>query len=310
MAIYAITGGAGFIGSHLADDLLADGHQVRVLDDLSTGQRSQLDPRAELIVADVADPFALARLLNGARGVFHLAAIASVVRSNEDWAGTHRVNQGGTVAVLQAARQAGGIPVVYASSAAVYGNQPGPANEALSAVPLSAYGVDKFGSEVHAGVAFRVHGVPTFGLRFFNIYGPRQDPRSPYSGVISIFARQVTRRERLTIHGDGQQRRDFVHVSDAIRHLRAGLRLLQDRPQAAVVNVCTGNGTSILELAHTLGSLAGRMPDIEFAPWREGDIRVSVGDAGQARALLGIAAETTLPTGLSTMLATGALLAA
>ena len=310
MARYAITGGAGFIGSHLVDDLLADGHEVRVLDDLSTGRRAQLDARAELMVRDVTDPAALAWLLEGAEAVFHLAAIASVVRSNEDWAGTHRVNQGGSVAVLQAARQAGGVPVVYASSAAVYGNQPGPAHEALPLAPLSAYGADKAGSELHAGVAFRVHGVPTMGLRFFNVYGPRQDPRSPYSGVISIFASRVARRERLIIHGDGQQLRDFVHVSDAVRHLRAGLRLLQERPQAAVANVCTGTGTSVLRLARTLGRLAGRMPDIEFAPPREGDIRVSIGDRGLAGRLLGVAAVTPLQEGLASTLATGELLAA
>ena len=310
MGLFAITGGAGFIGSHLADDLLADGHDVRVLDDLSTGRRARIDARAELIVEDVADPDALAHLLDGAEAVFHLAAIASVARSNEDWAGTHRVNMGGTVAVLQAARQAGGVPVVYASSAAVYGNRPGPAHEALPPAPLSAYGADKLGSELHAAIAFGVHGVPTCGLRFFNIYGPRQDPRSPYSGVISIFAERVARRERLTIHGDGQQRRDFVHVRDAVRHLRAALHLLQDQPQAAVVNVCTGTATSILEMANTLGRLAGHPPEIDRAPAREGDIRTSVGDAGRARALLGIAAETALPEGLASILATGELLAA
>ncbi len=310
MALYAITGGAGFIGSHLVDDLLADGHQVRVLDDLSTGRRARLPPCTELIVGDVANPDALELLLDGADAVFHLAAIASVARSNEDWAGTHRVNQAGSVAVLEAARRAGGIPVVYASSAAVYGNHSGLAHEALPIAPLSAYGADKFGSELHAGVAFGVHGVPTIGLRFFNIYGPRQDPHSPYSGVISIFAERLARRGRLTIHGDGQQRRDFVHVSDAVRHLRAGKRLLLDQPQAAVVNVCTGTGSSILELAHTLGRLAGREPEIEFAPQRHGDIRASVGDARRARALLGITAETSLQDGLAITLATGDLLAA
>ena len=310
MALYAITGGAGFIGSHLADDLLADGHAVRVLDDLSTGRRAQLDQRAELIVADVADPAALARLLDGAEAVFHLAAIASVVRSSEDWAGTHRVNQGGSIAVLEAARRAGGMPVVYASSAAIYGDQPGPAHEALIPVPLSAYGADKLGSEIQAGVAFRVHGVPTCGLRFFNIYGTRQDPTSPYSGVISIFAARIARGERLTIHGDGQQRRDFVHVGDAVRHLRAGLRLLRDQPQAAVVNVCTGTGTTILELAHTLGRIAGRAPETALAPPRAGDIRVSVGEPGRARALLGIEAATSLQDGLAMTLAAGDLLAA
>jgi len=309
MAVYAITGGAGFIGSHLVDDLLADGHQVRVLDDLSTGRRSQLDSRSDLIVADVCDTAALARLLDGANAVFHLAAIASVVRSNEDPVGTNRVNLGGTVAVLEAARRAGGIPVVYASSAAVYGNQPGPADEALTPAPRSAYGADKLGSEMHAGVAFSVHGVPTFGVRFFNIYGPRQDPRSPYSGVISIFAEWVARRERLVIHGDGRQLRDFVYVDDAVGHLRAGLRLLQDAPRAAVVNVCTGSGTSILELAQTIGQIAGKRPEIEFAPAREGDIRTSVGDPGRARALLGISAKTSLRDGLAATLASKLLIA-
>jgi len=309
MAVYAITGGACFIGSHLADDLLADGHQVRVLDDLSTGRRSQLDSRSDLIVADVCDDAALARLLDGADAVFHLAAIASVVRSNEDPIGTNRVNLGGTVAVLEAARRAGGIPVVYASSAAVYGNQPGPADETMTPAPRSAYGADKLGSEMHAGAAFTVHGVPTFGVRFFNIYGPRQNPDSPYSGVISIFAGWVAHRQRLVIHGDGRQLRDFVYVDDAVCHLRAGLRLLQDAPRAAVVNVCTGTGTSILELAQTIGQIAGKHPEIAFAPAREGDIRTSIGDPGRARALLGISANTSLRDGLAATLASKLLIA-
>ncbi len=309
MAVYAITGGAGFIGSHLADDLLADGHEVRVLDDLSTGRRSQLDSRSDLIVADVCDTAALTRLLDGAVAVFHLAAIASVVRSTEDPVGTSRVNLGGTVAVLEAARRAGGIPGVYASSAAVYGNQPGPVHEALTPAPRSAYGAHKVGSEMHAAVAFTVHGVPTFGVRFFNIYGPRQDPRSPYSGVISVFAERVARQERLAIHGDGRQLRDFVYVDDAVCHLRAGLRLLQDAPRAAVVNVCTGSGTTILELAETIGQIAGKRPEIEFAPAREDDIRISIGDPGRARALLGIAAKTSLRDGLAATLASKLLIA-
>jgi UDP-glucose 4-epimerase len=145
-----------------------------------------------------------------------------------------------------------------------------------------------------------VHGVPTFGARFFNIYGPRQDPHSPYSGVIAIFAARIAQRQRLVIHGDGQQSRDFVYVGDAVRHLRAGLRLLADAPQAAVANVCTGTATSILKLAHTLGQVAGRQPEIELAPAREGDIRMSVGDPARARALLGISASTSLPDGLAT----------
>ena len=308
MAVYAITGGAGFIGSHLADDLLADGHEVRVLDDLSTGRRSQVDSRCDLIVADVCDAAALTRLLHGADAVFHLAAIASVVRSNEDPCGTNRINLGGTIAVLDAARRAGCIPVVYASSAAVYGNQSGSAHEAMVPAPRSAYGADKFGSEMHAGIAFSVHGVPTLGVRFFNVYGPRQDPSSPYSGVISIFAELAAHKERLVINGDGRQRRDFVYVDDAVCHLRAGLRLLQNTPLAAVVNVCTGNGTSILDLVRTIGDITGMDSDIEFAPAREGDIRTSIGDAGRARALLGIAANTPLQVGLTATLATNLLL--
>lgn len=310
MAVYAITGGAGFIGSHLVDDLLADGHELRVLDDLSTGRRSRLDGRARLMVADVADPAALARLLDGAAGVFHLAAIASVVRSNEDWYGAHRVNQGGTVAVLQAARAAGCVPVVYASSAAVYGDQPGPAYEALMPAPRNAYGADKRGSELHAGIGFAVHGVPAIGLRLFNVYGPRQDARSAYSGVISIFAGRVARGKRLVVHGDGLQVRDFVYVADAVRHLRAAMRLLQAAPQAAVVNVCTGRGTTILELAELLGEVVGRPPDIEFAAAREGDIRASLGDPRLAHELLGIAADTSLRDGLLAMRTAGVLLAA
>jgi UDP-glucose 4-epimerase len=310
MSLYAITGGAGFIGSHLVDDLLADGHEVRVLDDLSTGRRSWLDPRVQLAVADVTDPGPLARLLDGADGVFHLAAIASVSRSAEDWRGTHRVNSGGTVAVLEAAARAGKMPVVYASSAAVYGVRSRPANEALPAAPLSAYGVDKLGSELHAGIAFRVHGTPTLGLRFFNVYGPRQAADSPYAGVISIFARRLAARQRLPIHGDGTQLRDFVHVSDAVRHLRAAMRLLKATPLAAVANVCTGRGTTILDLAHLLGRILGRVPEFDHLPPREGDIRTSLGDPDRARALLGIAATMSLADGLATMLAADALVVA
>ena len=158
MSLFAITGGAGFIGSHLADRLLADGHSVRILDDFSTGRVENLDARVEVLRADVADAAAVAALLEGAAGVFHLAAIASVARGNEDWPGTQRVNAGGTVAVLDGARKRG-IPVVYASSAAVYGAVEGVAHEGLMPAPMTAYGADKFASELHAKVGFVVHSV-------------------------------------------------------------------------------------------------------------------------------------------------------
>ncbi len=299
MALYLVTGGAGFIGSHLADALLAHGHRVRVVDDLSTGHRVNLDPRCELLVGDVADAALMRQAAAGTAGVFHLAAIASVQRSNEDWLGTHRTNLGGTIAVLAAARDAGGIPVVYASSAAIYGDQgAGPIVEAATPTPATAYGADKYGSELHARVGFGVHGVPTLGCRFFNVYGPRQDPKSPYSGVISIFAARMASGQGVTIHGDGGQTRDFVYVADVVAHLMAGMKLLHHAPQAAVFNVCTGRATSVLTLAQTLARISGRPAALSFTAGRAGDIRQSLGDPRAAIATLGVQARVPLEQGL------------
>ena len=302
MALFAVTGAAGFIGSHLVDTILANGHQVRALDDLSTGFRENLDPRCDLHVSDVADPAALRSLMQGAAGCFHLAAIASVARTNEDWIGGNRVNLGGTIRVLEAARDAGPIPLVYASSAAVYGNLGGTiAREDLLPRPVSAYGADKLASEAHAAAGWHVHGVPSFGLRFFNVYGPRQDPRSPYSGVISIFARRVAEDLGIEIHGDGQQVRDFVHVSDVVRHMIAAMDHASTNQGAAVTNVCTGHRTSVLDLARAIYGLANRPPDLRFAAPRSGDIRVSVGDPALATGLLGCTAAVTLENGLAAL---------
>lgn len=302
MALYVVTGGAGFIGSHLADALLAAGHTVRVIDDLSTGHRTNLDPRAELIVADICDATALRTALAGAAGCYHLAAIASVARANEDWAGTHRVNLTGTIQVLDACR-AEHLPVVYASSAATYGNVGDTvAHEALPCAPQTAYGADKYGSELHAAVGWGVHGVPSFGLRFFNVYGPRQDPASPYTGVISIFADRIGRGAGITVHGDGEQTRDFVFVADVVAHLTAAMAYLAHTPGAWVSNVCTGRETSILQLAETLGRIAGRPPAITEGPARAGDIRRSVGSPERARQMLGLSAEVLLADGLAATL--------
>ncbi len=304
MALYVVTGGAGFIGSHLTDALLAAGHSVRVVDDLSTGKRENLDPRAELLVGDAADPALIRTALQGAAGVFHLAAVASVARANEDWLGTHRSNLTATITVLDGARAAGRIPVVYASSAAIYGDQ-GEGNIAETALPrpMSAYGADKLGSELHARVAFGVHGVPTTGFRFFNVYGPRQDPKSPYSGVISIFAETISAGRTITINGDGAQTRDFIFVADIVRHLLAGMQRLHRAPDASVFNACTGRALSVLELAQTIGEVSGQTPHIAFGPARPGDIRSSLGDPNRARAALGVAAETSLASGLGQTLA-------
>jgi UDP-glucose 4-epimerase len=298
MSLFVVTGGAGFIGSHLADALLAGGHEVRVLDDFSTGRRANLDPRCSVAEADVGDAAALAAALDGADGCFHLAAIASVARGNEDWAGTHRINQTGTIAVLDACR-ARRLPVVYASSAAVYGDvSDAVAVETLPCAPRTAYGADKYGSELHAAVGWGVHGVPSFGLRFFNVYGPRQDPSSPYSGVISIFANRIARGLPVTLHGDGGQTRDFVYVADVVAHLLAAMTRLGVAPGCCVANVCTGRETSVRGLASILAEITGQALVLEAGPARAGDIRRSVGDPGFAMRVLGVSADVALGEGL------------
>ncbi len=309
MGIYTITGGAGFIGSHLADALLAAGHHVRVLDDFTTGLAANLDPRCEVLRGDVCDPALVRRAMLGAAGCFHLAAVASVARANEDWIGTHRINLGGTITVLDAARHLGGVPVVYASSAAVYGQVEGIADETTPTAPVTAYGADKRGSELHAAAGTLVHGVPTFGLRFFNVYGPRQDPNSPYSGVISIFANAIASGNTVTINGDGKQTRDFVFVGDIVRFLTAGMARLiaSDGPASpicgGVLNACTGGETSVLQMAYLIADLIGCEVEIVHGPTRPGDIIRSVGSPALASATLGLTAATTLRHGLEATLA-------
>ncbi len=311
---YLVTGGAGFIGSHLCDALLGGGHDLVVLDDLSTGKRGNLDPRVSLRLGSVADPHAVRTAAEGVDGVFHLAAIASVERGNQDWPGTHRINQGGTVAVLDAARAQNRVPVVYASSAAIYGDTgEAVAREDRMPAPLTAYGADKLGSELHARVASLVHGVPTLGLRFFNVYGPRQDPDSPYSGVISIFADRIGRNGEITLHGDGGQTRDFVHVSDVVTHLLASMRRLHALPppggeplrfpggEPARFNVCTGRAVSIRCLAEILAGLHGVPLRARQGVARAGDIRHSCGSNQAAVAALGVQAQVRLEQGLATL---------
>jgi UDP-glucose 4-epimerase len=308
MATYLVTGGCGFIGSHLLDALLSDGHQVRVLDDLSTGKRENLPEGAELIVGSVENAALVRHAMSGVDGCFHLAAIASVERGNRDWLGTHTTNLTGAIAVFDAARRLGedgnpvqGIPVVYASSAAVYGDeQDFPLTEAAATRPLSAYGADKLGCELHARVAGIVHRVPTVGLRFFNVYGPRQDPKSPYSGVTSIFCDRLARHRSVTVFGDGMQTRDFVYVGDVVSALRASMARL---PAAAgIYNVCTGRSTSVLELAQAIATLCLTKAEIVFAEARPGEIRTSLGSPERLRRELGVDCATPLATGLATLL--------
>jgi len=302
MPTFLVTGGAGFIGSHLCDALVRRGDTVRVLDDLSTGSRDNLPSGVTLIEADVADPDAVRAAVEAVDGVFHLAAIASVARGVTDWLGTHRVNLAGTITVFDAIRRGGvPIPVVYASSAAVYGDcATVPIVEDAERRPLSAYGADKYACELHARVASHVHGIPATGLRFFNVYGPRQDPRSPYSGVISIFCERIARGAPIDVFGDGGQTRDFIFVADVVAALLAGMQ--QPAGDAPVFNVCTGTPTSVLELAHTIADLAGTALDVRHREPRAGDIRHSTGTPHRARVAFGLGEPVPLRAGLRKVL--------
>lgn len=302
MSEYLVTGGCGFIGSHLCDALLKRGDRVRVLDNLSTGSLANIQRGIVMIEGDIRDAQTVKQAMEGCDGCFHLAAIASVERSNREWVETHRVNLTGTIQVLSAARSAGAggvpVPVIYASSAAVYGDQGSIAiNEAALPMPSSAYGADKLACEHHGRIAALIHGVPTVGLRFFNVYGPRQNPRSPYSGAISIFCDRITGDKPLIIFGDGKQTRDFIYVDDVTRALMLALKRLPSRP--VIMNVCTGISTSINQLATILSRSGDRVVRIERQPGREGEIRHSRGDPSLARKILGFEPRIPLKLGLS-----------
>jgi UDP-glucose 4-epimerase len=260
-----------------------------------------LPPQVELDVADVTDPAAVDRALEGVDGCFHLAAIASVGRSHCEWLRTHQVNLTGTINVFDQARpsrRGREIPVVYASTAAIYGNCGNfPVDEESPPAPLSAYGADKHACELHARVAGAIHEVPTIGLRFFNLYGSRQDPLSPYSGVISIFADRLLRGKPVEIFGDGEQARDFTFIGDAICALRGAMRAASTN--AFVFNVCTGKATSVRGLAQTMAELCGTELVVRHRPARCGEVRISVGDPQRALDRLGFTAQTTLTKGLA-----------
>ncbi|HEX2114843.1 MAG TPA: NAD-dependent epimerase/dehydratase family protein, partial [Alphaproteobacteria bacterium] len=300
MANWLVTGGCGFIGSHLVEALVARGDRVRILDDLSTGHRQHAVAGTELVVGCITNAELVASAMRGVDGCFHLAAVASVERGRTEWLYTHRVNLTGTIAVYEAARQArdgAPVPVVYASSAAVYGDNPNiPLTEDEHPIPLSAYGADKLGCELHGRVAWHIHRVPNVGLRFFNVYGPRQDPRSPYSGVISIFVDRLRAGRGIDIHGDGSQIRDFIFVKDVVRHLLAAMS--KATADNHVFNVCTGQGTSIMALAQAIGRALGREPEISRQPPRQGDIKMSLGNPAKAARFLEVAAATALDHGL------------
>lgn len=301
---FVVTGGCGFIGRHLVSSLLADGHLVTIVDDLSNSSAANLPAGVTVTVGDVADHALMREVLDDAAGCFHLAAIASVAECEADWARSHRVNAGGTVSVLNAARATdgrGAIPVVFASSAAIYGNQHSvPIRESTPPAPQSVYGADKLAGEINGAVSVNSFGVPFTALRFFNVYGPGQNPSSPYSGVISRFVSQALSGSELTIFGDGSQTRDFVYVADVVRHLKRAMETSSDQPR--IFNVCSGQETSISHLAETVVRLAGGSARIARAPARGFDILRSLGHNGAAMSALALKAETDLRSGLANVL--------
>jgi nucleoside-diphosphate-sugar epimerase len=295
-----VTGGGGFIGSHLVERLLAEGWAVRVLDDFSTGREENLAaaaPRIELVRGDLAEPETAEAAVRGVEVVFHLGAIPSVPRSVAEPLRTHRVNADGTLIVLEAARRAGVRRLVYASSSSAYGDTPVlPKVESLPASPRSPYALQKYAGEVYCRLYCELYGLETVALRYFNVFGPRQDPKSPYAAVIPLFATACLRGEPALLHGDGEQTRDFTYVEDAVR---ANL-LAADAPAAAgrVVNVAGGRRTSLNELLCAIQRLVGSDIPPRHGPARPGDVRDSLADLSAARELLGYEPRVPLDEGL------------
>ncbi len=295
-----VTGGAGFIGSHLVDELLENGSMVTVVDNLSTGHRSNIDhlnDRIQFVEGDIRDAELINRVVKGCDVVFHQAAVVSVAISIQDPPHACDVNDLGTVQVLDAARRNGVRRVVMASSSAVYGDDPClPKSEEMVPKPLSPYAVQKLTGEYYASVFKKLYGLETVCLRYFNVYGPRQDPTSPYSGVISIFMDMATTERVPTIYGDGGQTRDFIYVKDVTR--ANFLAATESAASGKVFNVGTGKFIRIRDLWDLIGKSSGVSMDPVFGPPRSGDIRESVSDISKIGKHLGFQPQVELRQGI------------
>ena len=300
-----ITGGAGFIGSHLTDVLLAKGYSVRILDDLSTGKRSNVpldNPRVELIVGDVADADVVTRAMVDCQAVAHLAAVASVQASVDDPVRTHQSNFVGTLNVCEAMRQANVKRVVFASSAAVYGNngEGFAIDEDTPKAPLTPYASDKLASEYYFDFYRRQHALEPVIFRFFNIFGPRQDPSSPYSGVISIFSERAQKGLPITIFGDGEQTRDFFYVEDLVGLLVQALEA--PHVEDGAINVGMNQATSLTQMLGVLAEVLGEIPPVSHSPARAGDIRHSRANNDRLLKRFKLAEPTPMSIGLAKLL--------
>lgn len=300
---YLITGGCGFIGSHIAEALLAheSDAQVVILDNLRSGYEHNIEhlrDRVDFIKGDVRDPESLMAVMAGTDYVFHEAALVSVFESVDDPRANHEINITGVLNVLEAARAAGVRRVVFAASAAAYGDDPEiPKREGILPRPESPYAMAKVAGEYYLKLYAKLYGLETVSLRYFNVYGPRQDPSSMYSGVISKFTHVMAKMENPTVFGDGLQTRDFVYVKDVAR---ANLLAMKSSAvgRGEVINIATGQSTSLLELLHVLGEIFGFQPRPDFVPARSGDVKHSLADISKARKVLGYHPEVSLDHGL------------
>jgi nucleoside-diphosphate-sugar epimerase len=295
-----VTGGAGFIGSHLTEALVWAGHRVRVLDNFVAGKRENLAAvrgDVEVLRGDCADPAAARRATEGIEVVYHQAAVPSVARSVDDPALSHRANATATLSMLVAAREAGVRRFIYAGSSSVYGeSRELPKREEITPDPLSPYAVGKLMGEHYLRVFSRLYGIEGLTLRYFNVFGPRQDPGSPYSGVISLFTTALLQGRTPVIHGDGGQTRDFTYIANVVD---GNLKALEaKRISGQVVNLATGARISLSTLLAALARLTGRPARARRRPARKGDIRHSLADVRRARRLLGYRPTVDLAAGL------------
>lgn len=297
MAMYLVTGGAGFIGSHLVDALLARGESVRVADNFSSGTRSNIPAGVDVVEGDLAAPGVATHAMTGVDYVLHMAAVPSVPRSVADPLGTNHDNVDATLQVLVAARDAGVRRVVFSGSSAEYGDSPElPKREDMMPAPVTPYGLQKLIGEQYCRMFTSLYGLETVSLRYFNVFGPRQSPDSPYSGVISLFIHAYLRGQAPMVFGDGSQTRDFVYVTDVVN---AVLRAATTPGVAGEsINVATGRSVSVMQLVHALQRVVGTSIDPMLAPPRGGDVMHSQADITKARTLLGFEPAVSLEEGL------------